>query len=210
MRRILIVDDHVLTRMGMAQFVRHTLGDVLVAEAQDVKGAVAMIEQHPWEMFLLDIDLPDGSGLDILEQIRARYPGAPVLFVSGMIDEEFAIRAMRGGASGFVEKGSAPDELRTAIHTVLEGGRYISSKMAGRLALMSLDPAAQSPSEVLSDREFQVLRHITLGKTVSEIAQELGLSVKTVSTYRARLLEKLKLGSTTELVRYGLRKGLDK
>jgi DNA-binding NarL/FixJ family response regulator len=159
---------------------------------------------------LLDIDLPDRSGLDILCDVRNARPKMPVLFVSGSLEEEFVLRAMRGGACGFVEKTTTPDELRKALTTAIAGGRYISPGMSGKLAFHSLDEADQSPSELLSDREFEVLRHLGAGKTVTEVAITLSLSVKTVSTYRARLLEKLNLHSTADLVRYALKKGLVK
>jgi DNA-binding NarL/FixJ family response regulator len=159
---------------------------------------------------LLDVDLPDRSGLDILADVKRARPKMPVLFVSGGVEEEFALRAMRGGACGFVEKTSPPDELRKALTTAIAGGRYISSGMSSKLAFHALDEAAQSPADLLSDREFQVLRQLGAGRTATEVAKTLSLSVKTVSTYRARLLEKLNLHSTADLVRYALKKGLVK
>jgi DNA-binding NarL/FixJ family response regulator len=210
MRRVLVVDDHVLTRMGMVQFVRHLFNPVEVGEADCALKALELVRQQAWDLMLLDVDLPDRSGLDILGDVKRARPKMPVLFVSGFAEEEFALRAMRGGACGFVEKTTNPEELRKALTTTIAGGRYISGGMSGKLAFHALDEADQSPAELLSDREFQVLRHLGAGKTVSEVAQILSLSVKTVSTYRARLLEKLNLHSTSDLVRYALKKGLVK
>lgn len=207
MRRVLIVDDYVLTRMGMVQLVRTTFTPVEVEEADCAVKALELVRQRRWDLVLLDIDLPDRSGLDILADLKRAQPQMPILFVSGCADEEFALRAMQGGACGFVEKNAPVDDLRKALTTAIAGGRYISGGMSGKMALHALDEADQPPEELLSDREFQVLRHLGAGKTVSEIAALLSLSVKTVSTYRARLLQKLKLHSTSDLVRYAVKKG---
>ncbi len=207
MRRVLIVDDHVLTRMGLAQFVTSLFAPVQVEEAESASQALGLVRQGHWDLVLLDLDLPDRNGLDILADIRHADPALAVLMVSGSADAEMALRAMQAGACGFLEKSAPPDELRKALAAAMAGTRYISGGMSGKLALHALDRADQAPEGKLSDREFEVLRHLGTGKTVSEVAATLSLSVKTVSTYRARLLEKLQLHSTSDLVRYALKKG---
>lgn len=210
MHRVLIVDDQPLIRMGMAKFVRMVLGSVELGQADCARQTLEMVQQEHWDLLLLDIDLPDRSGLDILADIKRARPKLPVLFVTGLLEEEFALRALMGRAAGFVEKNAPLEELRQALTTTLAGGRYLSSNMSAKVVRLALDEADKSPTERLSDREFQVLCQLGQGKTVSEVAATLSLSSKTVSTYRARLLEKLNLRTTSDLVRYALKQGLAK
>jgi len=208
MYQILIVDDHALTRMGVVQFIQHVLGGAKVTEAETAQAALNLVRKQSFDLMFLDIDLPDRSGLDILADVKLLRPKMPVVFLSGMVDYAFASQAMRGGASGYVEKGCPPEELRKALTQVLGGGRYISGPMAEQLALQVTQPGQARPEETLSSREFQVLRQLGAGKTITEIGANLCLSVKTVSTYRSRLLEKLNLKSTNELVRYAVKQKL--
>ncbi|MEI7729429.1 MAG: response regulator transcription factor [Verrucomicrobiota bacterium] len=210
MRQVLIVDDHALIRIGLGQFVRQTFGVVNVVEAETAQAAMVWVRKQSWDLILLDIDLPDRSGMDILDDIKRERPTTPVLFLTGAANVDFAQRVMRSGASGYVEKGGSADELRTAITTVLDGRRYICPRMAEAMALQNVNPSGPPRVEALSDREFQVLRLMGAGKAVSEIGEELSLSVKTVSTYRARLLEKLGLDTTAALVRYAIKNNLVK
>lgn len=207
---ILMVEDHALVRMGISHFICGVFGKVNFVEAEDIQTALALLRKQSFNLILLDMDLPDGTGLDLMPEIKNLHPKTPVLFLTGIVDEDLAMRVMRAGAAGYVDKGSKPEELRKAVTVALQGGRYISGKMAASMALHSVEPGSQSPEELLSDREYQVLRLIGSGKTVTEIGESLSLSVKTVSTYRARLLEKLNLHNTAELVRYALKKGLAK
>lgn len=210
MRRVLIVDDHVLTRMGMVHFVRHCFGQVEIGEADNAQTALALARETPWDLIILDIDLPDRSGLDILPDLRRARPKTPVLFVTGLVQEDIALHGLKGGACGFVEKGSSPEELKRALNAALNGQRYISGGMRERLAFHAIEPEANSPLDKLSEREFQVLRQLGQGHTLTEIGRNLSLSVKTISTYRQRLLEKLNLRTTADLVRYAVQKGLAK
>ncbi|WCJ57966.1 response regulator transcription factor [Fontisphaera persica] len=210
MRRVLIVDDHVLTRLGMVHFVRHCFGQVEIGEADNAQTALQLARETAWDLIILDIDLPDRSGLDILPDLRRARPKTPILFVTGLVQEDVALHGLKGGACGFVEKGSSPEELKRALTAALNGQRYISGGMRERLAFHAIEPEESSPLDKLSEREFQVLRQLGQGHTLTEIGHNLSLSVKTISTYRQRLLEKLNLRTTADLVRYAVQKGLVK
>lgn len=209
MIRCLVVDDHPIVRQGLVALIGAQADMAPPGEAATAADTVELMRTRPWDLVILDINLPDGSGLDVLRRIRRERPDLPVLVLSAHAEEQFAVRTLRAGASGYLNKQLAADELIVAIRRVLAGRRYVSAALAERLAA-SLDPAApdREPHETLSDREFQVLRLLGAGNAVSDIAAQLHLSVKTVSTYRARLLEKLGLESTAELVAYAIRNGL--
>lgn len=210
MRQILIVDDHALMRLALGQFIRQMSGAVNIVEAGTAQSAMERVRQQAWDLILLDIDLPDRSGMDILDDIKRELPATPVLFLTGSANLEFAQRVMRSGAAGYFEKAGTLEELHRAITTILDGRRYICASTAEGMALQAVNPTGPPLVESLSDREFQVLRLMGAGKTVSEIGKELSLSVKTVSTYRIRLLEKLGLDTTAALVRYAIKNGLVK
>lgn len=210
MRRVLIVDDHVLTRMGMVHFVRHYFGPMEIDEADHAQAALNLAREREYHLIVLDIDLPDRSGLDILPDLRRACPQTPVLFVTGLVQEEIALHGLKGGACGFVEKGSSPEELKQALQAAFHGQRYISGSMREKLAFHAIEPADASPLDKLSEREFQVLRQLGQGHTLTEISRNLSLSIKTISTYRQRLLEKLHLRTTADLVRYAVQKQLVK
>ena len=208
MLKLLIVDDHVLLRMGLAQFVRQVFPTAQITEAGDAAEALRQIRAREFDLILLDHGLPDRSGLAIMPDILAARPRARVLFLTGFAEKETALRALKSGAVGFLVKGAPSDELRKALVTVAQGGRHVSSELANELVFFAAQPSADSPVSSLSDREYQVLCLFGKGKTPTEIAQTLSLSIKTVSTYRSRLLEKLGLQSTPELVRYAVKQGL--
>jgi two-component system, NarL family, invasion response regulator UvrY len=203
MLQILIVDDHAIVRRGLRQILTDE-PDLQVSETGDAHDAFRRIREHPWDLVVLDLDLPGKSGLDLLKEIRQERPRLPVLILSVHLPEQFAVRTLRAGASGFLSKDAAPDELVKAIRQILRGGKYITAPTAERLLAELNAPATGMPHDALSDREFQILRLLGAGKTVKAIAAELSLSVPTVSTYRARVLKKMGLRTTAEVVRYAI------
>lgn len=206
--RILVVDDHVLVRRGVSQLLGPELEDATFAEAGTAREALDLVEHDDLDLMLLDLALPDRGGLELLADVRRLRPSLPIIVVSMYAEEQYAIRALRGGASGFISKGVAPEEIIRAVRKVLAGGRYVSESLAELLAARLTGDDDQPAHEVLSDRELQVLRLIGSGLSVKEIAAQLGLSHKTVSTYRARILAKLGLRTNAALVRYALSSGL--
>jgi two-component system, NarL family, invasion response regulator UvrY len=201
--RVLLVDDHPVVRKGMKAILEDELPGVVVVEAGNGDDALAALTEQT-DVVVLDLSMPGRSGIDLLAEVKHRHPRVPVLIMSLHGEEQFAVRALRAGASGYLGKAAAPQQLVTAITKVAEGGRYVSAALAERLAADLSGAGPTAPHERLSDREFEVLRGIASGRTVSEIAMTMHLSVKTVSTYRARLLEKMGLGSNAELTRYAL------
>lgn len=203
--RILIVDDHEVVRRG----VRELLGDDFVGaefgEAENGDQALAMAERESWDLVVLDIQLTPKSGLDVLTELHARDARLPILILSAHEEAHYATRALRAGARGYISKRSAPGELVAAARKAIAGTRSVSPAVAERVAISMTAPPLH---ESLSDREFQVLRMLAVGKSVKEVGTELALSEKTISTYRARLLEKLQLRSNAELIRYAIRMGL--
>jgi two-component system, NarL family, invasion response regulator UvrY len=203
--RILIADDHAVFRRGLRETLVEAFPKATFAEAGTAEETLEFVRRSQWEVLVLDISMPGKSGLDILEDVKRLQPRLPVLYLSMHPEEQFARRALRSGAAGYLTKDSVPDELKTAMRKVAAGGRYVSAALAERLADDLARRSDTPPYELLSDREFQVLRLIASGKTVKEIADELALSVKTVSTYRARVLEKTGLHTTADLIRYALK-----
>jgi two-component system invasion response regulator UvrY len=201
--RILITDDHAVVRHGIRQILADQLGGAGFGEAGSGAELARKLASEPWDVLILDISLPDKNGLDLLKEVRVTYPRLPVLMVSVHPEEAYAVRALKAGAAGYLTKDAAPAELVVAVRRILAGGRYVTSSLAERLAAM-LDQDDRPIAERLSDREYQVLCRIGAGRTISEIGEELRLSVKTVSTYRARLLEKLALSTTAELTRFAI------
>ena len=212
MIRVLVVDDHAVVRRGVVQIVTEAAEMQCTGEAGTSVEALRLARAHEYDVVVLDIHLPDGSGLDVLKQLRAFKPGLPVLMLSMYPEQQYALRALRAGAMGYLTKDSVPDELVAALHKLARGERYVSQSLAATLAAQlgagGPSPEESTPVEALSDREEQVLRLLAAGQTVSHIAQTLSLSVKTVSTYRTRILEKLHLTTTAELIRYALDHGL--
>ncbi len=208
MINILIVDDHAVVRAGLRQIISGVAGMAVADEAGDAGEALSKIKKNVYSVVVLDISMPGKSGLDVLKEIRDSYPKLPVLMLSMYPEDQYAVRALRSGASGYMTKDSAPEELVTAIRTVAAGRKYISSDLAERLAYNLDADVKKEPHEILSDREYQVLCMIASGKTISEIADQLSLSVKTISTYRSRILEKMQLKNNAEMTNYAIRNHL--
>jgi len=208
MIRILVADDHSVVRQGIKQIVADDPGMEVVAEAATGQEAVDLVLATPFDVVILDIAMPGKSGLDVLRELKAANPNLKVLVLSMYPEEQYAIRSLRDGASAYLTKGSPPEELIQAIKTVAAGKRYITPSIADRLASYIEESSERPPHETLSDREMQVLVLIGSGKLVTEIANELKLSVKTVSTYRSRILMKMGMESNAQLIRYALQQRL--
>ncbi len=208
MIRVLIADDHAILRRGLKEILVRELEGVVCVEAENAQEVLAQVQNPSWDLVILDVTMPGRSGIDVLADLKRTQPKLPVLVLSMHPEDQYGARVLKAGASGYMNKESAPEELIKAIRKVLAGGRYVSAALAEKLAL-DLSPEAEQPlHERLSDRELEVLRMIGLGKTISQIAEELHLSVTTVSTYRARVLEKMNLATTAELMHYALRNHL--
>jgi DNA-binding NarL/FixJ family response regulator len=206
--KALIVDDHSVVREGVKHILNENFKGVVVGEAASSQEALHQVRDQAWDIVILDLTLPDRSGLDVLEDMKAARPSLPILVLSMHPEEQYAIRVLKAGASGYLIKLTAPEELVLAIRKALAGGKYVSASLAEKLAF-HLDRASQRPlHESLSDREFEVLVLIASGKTVSQIARELSRSVNTISSHRSRILEKLNLQTTTDLVRYAIEQKL--
>ena len=204
MTSILIADDHTLFRVGLRQYLEKD-GFTKVGEAGTGVQALERLREHPWDLVILDINMPDRSGIDILRHVCASHPHTRVLVVSGFPEEQYALAVMRSGASGYVEKDQAPEECLRAVRTVLAGRRFVSPSLADMLVTELENPTEKPPHAALSQRELQILCKIAVGRSVSEIADELFISAKTVSTYRKRVLEKMGLRTNAELTTYALR-----
>ena len=208
MIRALIADDHAVVRQGLKQILGGTPEMLVAGEATNGQEVLDKVRAETGDVVVLDISMPDRSGLDVLKQLRSERPKLPVLVLSMHSEDQYAVRVLKAGASGYLTKDSAPDELVKAIRKVVSGGRYVSSFLAEKLAFEIGTDSSRLPHETLSDREFQVLRLIAAGESVTEIAAELYLSVKTVSTYRARLLQKMNLTTNAELIHYAMQNHL--
>ncbi|MBI4126530.1 MAG: response regulator transcription factor [Deltaproteobacteria bacterium] len=205
MIKILVVDDHTMVRTGMKQLLTEQLEAASVGEAADGDQALAIIQKEPWDIVILDVTLPDRNGLQILKILKQDHPNLPVLILSMHPEEEFAIEALRRGAAGYITKQSAADELVAAVRKVLAGGKYISSQLGEHLALSLGSETIKAPHENLSEREYQVLCLMASGETPTMIAKKLELSVKTISTHRAHILEKLHMTTNAQLIHYALK-----
>ncbi len=201
---ILIADDHAIVRKGLVQLLREEFHFAEITEAANSADVLDKAKGKIWDVILLDISMPGRSGLDVLKQLRADGIKAPVLMLSMHPEDQYALRVLKAGASGFLNKDSATDDLIAAVHKVLSGKKYITASLAEKMAEAMGDGGDRAAHELLSDRELQVLQLIAAGKTVSEIAETISLSVNTISTYRTRILEKLSLGNNAELTRYAL------
>lgn len=203
--KILIADDHPVVREGLKQILRETSGTIVVDEAGTSQEVLNKVWENDYDVVLLDISLPDRSGLDVLKELKRAKPQLGILVVSVHSEEQYAVRAIKAGASGYLTKESAPDELIAAIQKVSLGRKYISSSLAEKLA-SALEVDAEKPlHETLSDREYQVMCMTASGKMVKEIAGELMLSAKTISTYRSRILTKMRMKSSAQLTHYAIK-----
>jgi DNA-binding NarL/FixJ family response regulator len=208
MIQVLITDDHAIVRRGLKQILAETSDIVVTGEAETGFQAIKLAKQHVFDVMLLDISLPDKNGIEVLKQIKKEQPKLAVLMLSMHTEHEFAVRALKAGAAGYLTKQSAPAQLVTAIRHVAAGKKYVTPALAEELANSLGENTEQPLHATLSDREFQTLRLIASGKTLSGISARLCLSPKTVSVYRARLLEKLKLTNNSELTRYAMKNHL--
>jgi len=204
MIRVLLADDHRIVRAGLKELLSET-GDIAVAgEANDGTEALARIREGEYDVAVLDMSMPGRSGIDLIRQVKQEKPRLPILVLSMHSEEQYAVRALKAGASGYLTKESAADQLVTAIRRIAAGGAFVTPETAQRLALDLNGAAATAPHTLLSDREFQVFRFIAGGKTVSDIAKQLSLSVKTISTHKTRIMRKMGLANQTELIRYAI------
>lgn len=208
MSRVLIADDHAVVRAGFRQFLEADSSITDIGEAATGSETLDQLRKQAWDMVLLDIHMPDRSGLDILRHIQTGHPSVKVLVMSGLPEQQYAVNVLRAGASGYLSKDSAPEELMKAVRTVLAGRRYVSAALAEMLAAdLGGDPDKPMHAR-LSTREFQIFCKLAAGRGVSDIALELSLSVKTVSTYRSRILEKMNFHANADITSYALRNGL--
>ncbi len=202
MTKILIADDHAILRQGLMQILADEWPGAQFGEAGTATEALKLIWRQQWDVIVLDINMPGRSGLEVLQETRVSYPNLPVLVLSSTPEDQLAVRVLRAGASGYMNKQAAPEELINAIKKVLAGGRYVSAGLAEQLAADASRVDARPRHECLSDREYQVFEMTKSGKSVKAIATELSLSVKTISTFRRRMFDKLGVSNDVELVRY--------
>ncbi len=210
MSRILLVDDYPVVRQGLKQILADALPATIFGEAADAQAAERLVREETWDVIILDVSLPDKSGLDVLKALRQSRPATPILVLSMYSEEQFAVRMIRAGAAGYLNKQAASRDLVGAVQKVLAGGRYVSPSLAERLAsAIELTPRHEgSPHERLSDREYQVFLLLASGKTVKEIAEMLALSPQTVSTHRTRILDKLGFNTNADLTGYAVQNRL--
>ena len=201
--KILLADDHAMVRSGIKLLLLEAFNEVTFGEAENCQQALQLALSQPWNLVILDVSMPGRGGLDVLKELHAQYPLIPVLMLSMYEERQFAVRAFRAGASGYLTKASAGTELIKAVERILVGGRYVSTALAEQLASV-LGGSSGLLHERLSDREFEILRIFASGKTVKEAAADLSLSVNTISTYRARILEKMGMHTNAELTHYAI------
>jgi DNA-binding NarL/FixJ family response regulator len=208
MARVLIADDHAMMRAGLRHYLEQDKSIDAIGESGTGSETLQSLRTGRWDLVILDINMPDRSGIDILRHIRSGHQETRVLVISGFAENQYAINVLRAGASGFIAKDQAPEEFMRAVHTVLAGRRFVTSTLSEMLIGALSEPTDQPIHTGLSQREFQILCKLAIGRSVSEIAHELCISVKTVSTYRARVLEKMNLQNNADLTTYALRNGL--
>jgi DNA-binding NarL/FixJ family response regulator len=202
--KILIADDHAIVREGLKQIVAEEKDIVVSGEAENSEKMMELLGKEKWNLVVLDINMPGKSGLEALKDIKIQYPDLPVLILSMFSEDQYGIRAIKAGASGYLKKVSAPTELVTAIRKIVSGGKYINPSLAEKLAEKFVKTDKEFPHEQLSDREFQIMCNIAMGKSAEEIAEELSISINTVYTYRNRILDKMSMKSNVELTQYVL------
>lgn len=208
MLRILIADDHTVVRKGLRQILLDEFPGAEIGEVADGGELVKKVMLDKWDVVVSDLSMPGRSGLEALQQIKLSHPDLPVLILSIHPEEQYALRALKSGAAGYLSKDTAPDELVKAVQKVLLGKKYISQAIAEKLANTFSSDSSTMPHETLSDREFDVMKFLANGKSVSEIAEMLSLSVTTVSTYRARIMIKMNLKSNSDLTKYAIENSL--
>ena len=206
--KFLIADDHAVVRRGVKDLLEEEFPGAIFSEVATAQAALEYVWKQPCDLIVLDITMPGRSGLDILKDLKDAQPKTPVLVQSMHAEDQFAVRVFKAGGSGYLTKDSMPEEIVRAVRRLLEGGRYVSAALAENLAGVLAAGAARPAHELLSDREFQVLRMLAAGRAVKEIGAELSLSMKTISTYRTRIFEKLNVRTNQDLTRYALREGL--
>jgi DNA-binding NarL/FixJ family response regulator len=204
----MVVDDHAVVREGLKRIISESQFMTVSAEASGGNEALELVKSKPCDAVILDLTMPDRNGMDVLKEMRAASPNLPILVLSMHPEDQYAVRTLRAGASGYLTKDVAPAKLVEAIRKVVRGGRYVSPTLAEKLVFDLSAETNKQPHELLSDREYQVMCMIAGGKTVSQVATELALSVKTVSTYRTRTLEKLNMSTNAEMTRYAIKSGL--
>lgn len=202
--KILVCDDHKIVREGLKQILQQLGRDTIIGEAGDGHETLALLKNEQFDILLLDISLPGMSGMEVLQSVKAKWPSINVLMLSMMPQEQYAIQALKYGASGYLTKDTASEELLLAVKKVSEGGKYISHALAENLAMHLTRDAGKQKHELLSGREFEIMLKLADGKSLQEIGNELFISDKTVSTYRSRIMEKMELTKNTELTRYCL------
>jgi DNA-binding NarL/FixJ family response regulator len=208
MIKVLIADDHAILRRGLKQILAEIPSVEVVDEAMNGIEVLSMVGKKRYDLILLDIAMPGRNGLDVLKQLKAEKPDLPILMLSMHPEEQYALRALKAGASGYLTKESAPDELINAVQKILQGGKYVSESLAEWFVSDLSKPVNKAPHQILSDREYQIMCMLAAGKSVSEIGEELALSVKTVSTYRTRILTKMDMKSNADITRYALENSL--
>src|SRR5947209_6899347 len=210
--RVLIADDDAYVRRGLREIILEEYGDAEIAEARMAREAISLVRERGratfWDVVVLDINMPGGSGIEVLKELKKDYRKLPILILSGHSEDEYAVRTLKAGAAGYLTKETAPEELLAAVRKVLTGGKYISPSVAEKLAFDLENGEGRALHEQLSDREYQVMHLLASGKEVGEIAKELSLSIKTISTYRARILEKMKMHTNAQLTFYAIKNGL--
>ncbi len=204
MTRILIADDHTVVRKGLRQILAEQFNPVLVEEVGDAENLIKKVMTAEWDVIITDLSMPGRSGLDALQQIKKYYPKLPVLILSVHPEEQYALRVLKAGAAGYLNKDMASEELVNAVQRVLSGRKYISPSVAEKLAVSLDKDASKLPHEYLSDREFDVLKLIASGNSITQIAEILSLSSTTVSTYRARIMSKMNMKTNTALTLYAM------
>jgi DNA-binding NarL/FixJ family response regulator len=206
--KVLIADDHAIVRRGLREILSETPDIMVGGEAATAQDVTQLVREQRWSVVLLDLSLPGGTGLELLAELRRDHPEIPVLILTVQPEDQYAVRAIRAGAAGFLTKESAPERLIDAVRKVAGGGRYVSPGLAETLASVLAGDSKQAPHEQLSNREFEIFKMLGSGRTVSQIAQELSLSVKTVSTHRTRILKKMGMKTNAELTHYAVRNGI--